>query len=388
MKTSIKWLLDTATNICLIRATTCIRSPHIQKSFREQLAADMRGEVPAAPPPFPPSSLACIPAYYGEDATALRRYCRRCSEAGNKTVKTPVYCTKCQVPLCFTSKKNYFKSRWPALFEMNEINREFMRITTVPLTSKFLSQLDECSDQLVKVFINKGGAAGKEIRSTIAVMNKKSFREQLAADMRGEVPAAPPPFPPSSLACIPAYYGEDATALRRYCRRCSEAGNKTVKTPVYCTKCQVPLCFTSKKNCFKADLFNKSDFATKGLQSISVSVTETVDLIESLKESLTDMRSGDSAFQKILESKNKLMEDNDIQSLEICLPVRSRKLPSRLQGSVVTASLGKSTRVRSDHDLRAILNQRIDCQLNELSARFHNDGYGLMTSTATLLGLL
>ncbi|KAJ4943764.1 hypothetical protein JOQ06_006260 [Pogonophryne albipinna] len=65
-----------------------------------------------------------------------------------------------------------FKSRWPALFEMSEINREFMRITTVPLTSKFLSQLDECSDQLVKVFINKGGAAGKEIRSTIAVMDR------------------------------------------------------------------------------------------------------------------------------------------------------------------------------------------------------------------------
>ncbi|KAJ4946868.1 hypothetical protein JOQ06_008911, partial [Pogonophryne albipinna] len=52
------------------------------------------------------------------------------------------------------------------------INREFMRITTVPLTSKFLSQLDECSDQLVKVFINKGGVAGKEIRSTIAVMDR------------------------------------------------------------------------------------------------------------------------------------------------------------------------------------------------------------------------
>ncbi|KAI9525244.1 hypothetical protein NQZ68_009924 [Dissostichus eleginoides] len=133
------------------------------------------------------------------------------------------------------------------------------------------------------------------------------------------------------------------------------------------------------------DRFNKSDFATKGLQSISVYVTDSVDLIESLKESLTDMRSGDSAFQKILESTNKLMEDNDIQSLEICLPARSRKLPSRLQGSVVTASLGKSTRVRSDHDLRAILNQLIDCQLNELSARFHNDVYGLMTSTATLL---
>ncbi|KAF3842779.1 hypothetical protein F7725_001628 [Dissostichus mawsoni] len=78
--------------------------PHTQKSFREQLAADMRGEVPAAPPP------PCMPAYYGEDATALRRYCRRCSEAGKKTVKTPVYCTKCHVPLCFTSKKNCFKA--------------------------------------------------------------------------------------------------------------------------------------------------------------------------------------------------------------------------------------------------------------------------------------
>ncbi|KAI9534217.1 hypothetical protein NQZ68_014513 [Dissostichus eleginoides] len=196
------------------------------------------------------------------------------------------------------------------------------------------------------------------IRATTCIKSphtQKSFREQLAADMRGEVPAAPPPpLPPSSLACIPAYYGENTTLTEH----------------------------------LTEDLFNKSDFATKGLQSISVSVTDTVDLIESLKESLTDMRSGDSAFQKILESKHKLMEDNDIQSLEICLPVRSRKLPSRLQGSVVTASLGKSTRVRSDHDLRAILNQRIDCQLNELSARFHNDAYGLMTSTATLLALL
>lgn len=62
-----------------------------------------------------------------------------------------------------------------AIFMCFQINREFMRITTVPLTSKFLSQLDECSDQLVKVFINKGGAAGKEIGSTIAVMDRVNY---------------------------------------------------------------------------------------------------------------------------------------------------------------------------------------------------------------------
>ncbi|XP_033971680.1 piggyBac transposable element-derived protein 4-like [Trematomus bernacchii] len=87
-----------------------VMNPHTQKSFREQLCAELRGDVPAAPPPLPPSSQVCMPAYYGEDATALRRYCRRCSEAGNKTVKTPIYCTKCLIPLCLTSKKNCFKA--------------------------------------------------------------------------------------------------------------------------------------------------------------------------------------------------------------------------------------------------------------------------------------
>lgn len=41
--------------------------------------------------------------------------------------------------------------------------------------------------------------------------------------------------------------------------------------------------------------------------------------------------------------------------------------------------------VSSDSDLRAILNQILDCQLNELSARFHGDSYELMKSVATLL---
>ncbi|KAL3058047.1 hypothetical protein OYC64_010263 [Pagothenia borchgrevinki] len=84
----------------------------------------------------------------------------------------------------------------------------------------------------------------------IAVVNSVLLHKELDK-MRGD-PGRTKPHTPSSLVCIPKYYGEDATALRRYCRRCSDAGNKTVKTPIYCTKCLVPLCLNSKKNCFEA----------------------------------------------------------------------------------------------------------------------------------------
>ncbi|KAI5611808.1 sterile alpha motif domain-containing protein 3-like, partial [Silurus asotus] len=44
------------------------------------------------------------------------------------------------------------RNRWPALFEIGEVNLEFMRITTVPLISKFIGQLDKYTDALMKVF--------------------------------------------------------------------------------------------------------------------------------------------------------------------------------------------------------------------------------------------
>ncbi|CAL8403345.1 unnamed protein product [Arctogadus glacialis] len=50
-----------------------------------------------------------------------------------------------------------------------QINLEFMRLTTVPLTSKFLGELDRLTDDLIRVFHTKGGAAGRKI---IAVMAK------------------------------------------------------------------------------------------------------------------------------------------------------------------------------------------------------------------------
>ncbi|XP_078024484.1 uncharacterized protein LOC144463594 [Epinephelus lanceolatus] len=61
-----------------------------------------------------------------------------------------------------------FVNRWPALFTVREINEEFMRITTLPLQAKFLAQLDKYTANLLKVFSNRGGAAGRKIRLLMA----------------------------------------------------------------------------------------------------------------------------------------------------------------------------------------------------------------------------
>uniref|UniRef100_A0A8C5GTS5 Uncharacterized protein n=1 Tax=Gouania willdenowi TaxID=441366 RepID=A0A8C5GTS5_GOUWI len=45
-----------------------------------------------------------------------------------------------------------------------------MRLTTVPLTSKFLGELDHQTNDLIKVFNAKGGAAGRKITAIMAQM--------------------------------------------------------------------------------------------------------------------------------------------------------------------------------------------------------------------------
>jgi len=49
-----------------------------------------------------------------------------------------------------------------------------MRITTVPLISKFFGQLDKYTDDLMKVFRHKGGCAGQKIRTIMALTAKVS----------------------------------------------------------------------------------------------------------------------------------------------------------------------------------------------------------------------
>uniref|UniRef100_A0A3P8TP41 PB1 domain-containing protein n=1 Tax=Amphiprion percula TaxID=161767 RepID=A0A3P8TP41_AMPPE len=65
-----------------------------------------------------------------------------------------------------------FRDRWPALFSESEINAEFTHINTVTLLSRFMSKLDHYSNQLMKVFRKKGGAAGHKISMMVAAMDK------------------------------------------------------------------------------------------------------------------------------------------------------------------------------------------------------------------------
>ncbi|MED6253457.1 hypothetical protein ATANTOWER_030021, partial [Ataeniobius toweri] len=60
---------------------------------------------------------------------------------------------------------------WPALFDVREINLEVMRLTSVPLTSKFLGELDCQNGNLIKVFNAKGGVAERKITAIMAQMD-------------------------------------------------------------------------------------------------------------------------------------------------------------------------------------------------------------------------
>ncbi|KAL7872438.1 hypothetical protein SRHO_G00074210 [Serrasalmus rhombeus] len=62
------------------------------------------------------------------------------------------------------------QERWPALFDVIEINAEFRRITTMPLQSRFLSQLDLHSANLLRVFVKRSGQQGKTLRDIVAMM--------------------------------------------------------------------------------------------------------------------------------------------------------------------------------------------------------------------------
>lgn len=55
---------------------------------------------------------------------------------------------------------------------MLQVNAEFTRITTKPLVSTFLFQLDHYTDPLLKAFRKKGGTAGLKITGIMAAMDK------------------------------------------------------------------------------------------------------------------------------------------------------------------------------------------------------------------------
>ncbi|XP_041858737.1 piggyBac transposable element-derived protein 4-like [Melanotaenia boesemani] len=86
----------------------------------------------------------------------------------------------------------------------------------------------------------------------IKPLTNKTFREQLVKEMlefaESSSDILQPLFPNT---CMPAFYDSEETRARKHCKRCLKAGIPRVKTAVYCRKCLVPLCLSSKKNCFQ-----------------------------------------------------------------------------------------------------------------------------------------
>ncbi|CAL9704527.1 unnamed protein product [Knipowitschia caucasica] len=74
-----------------------------------------------------------------------------------------------------------FKERWPGLFDVYEINAEFKRLTTIPLQSRFLSQLDILSNKLLALFKKRGGQIGKKLQELMKSMTDEFSDEAVDA---------------------------------------------------------------------------------------------------------------------------------------------------------------------------------------------------------------
>ncbi|KAF3832172.1 hypothetical protein F7725_025837 [Dissostichus mawsoni] len=151
--------------------------------------------VPAAAPPRPPTpppSLTCVPVYYGEDATTVRRYCRKCSDAGNRRVKTPVYCRKCQVPLCFTPKKNLFTAR---LWKFHRVVEALGSLCAITWSSPAvrLGDLDKKAENApIRAILLKWKDAAPPtcnqwLRDIMSCLNFRSFAPQSEALMSNSI---------------------------------------------------------------------------------------------------------------------------------------------------------------------------------------------------------
>ncbi|XP_031695978.1 piggyBac transposable element-derived protein 4-like isoform X2 [Anarrhichthys ocellatus] len=83
----------------------------------------------------------------------------------------------------------------------------------------------------------------------------KAFREKLAKEMlefaEGSAPPSTTTTSSPSTTCMPMFFDSEETRVRKYCKRCQDTGMLRVKTSTCCRKCKVPLCLTSKKNCFQ-----------------------------------------------------------------------------------------------------------------------------------------
>ncbi len=132
-------------------------------------------------------------------------------------------------------------------------------------------------------------------------------------------------------------------------------------------------------------IFETTEFATRGLQSSTLSVTDTISLIENLKLNLVKFRDNSGGdFEKVMKLSEELMTKYDISEWDVSSS-RKRMLPSKFSDSVITSTLGKTASVKSDMDLRQIWNIVLDAQISEMNNRFQENTYSIMKTSATCL---
>ena len=142
-------------------------------------------------------------------------------------------------------------------------------------------------------------------------------------------------------------------------------------------------------------LFEMSDYATKGLQCSTISVTDCIDLIEGLKENYNTLRKTEVDFIKLVTLTDHLMKKHDIINWDVtgtslgrhwdATGARKRRLPRKFGDSQIESPLGKASPVKDNSDLKNILNEMLDRQIMELDTRFKADTYGFMRAAAALL---
>ncbi|KAK7912340.1 hypothetical protein WMY93_012551 [Mugilogobius chulae] len=90
------------------------------------------------------------------------------------------------------------RERWPALFTVDEINAEFLRITTVPLQTRFLASLDKHYSKLIELIRRKGGVIREKTQEILKVLDLS-----LEANIKREC----------LLKCLILYLGEDPNQM-------------------------------------------------------------------------------------------------------------------------------------------------------------------------------
>ncbi len=120
------------------------------------------------------------------------------------------------------------------------------------------------------------------------------------------------------------------------------------------------------------------------MQSSTLSVTDSIDLIEGLKDNYTKFRNENDAFDKVMALTDELMNKHEIVRWDTSGP-RKRRLPARLESTYVDSTVSKSSLVRQNSDLQKIWNDILDKQLIELNSRFKPDSYVFMKATAACM---